>query len=282
MCPHQIPSPYLTKPAKQILARPRDTQPLGGGILYPSHVSTPQHPPIYDDPDLFKIHPVFKDDDIDDDEESSNNNNDEDIEEFETAAYRNHYMNPRSLEAQEWSAKTETRFFPNLGLRNRTFTTNFSKTKLFASTLAQATPEPTFTPIFDATPETLLTPEPITTTAKPFSAPKPIETVLSQSSTSESQTDTDTGMLLNLRPPAEFQSKNKKRNVAETEIVETNFRTNRQSRRSSGITPLKPTSNVEEYETEFQKHISPTAKKENYEKYDTPHAKVKLRFFIEK
>uniref|UniRef100_A0A914PL61 Uncharacterized protein n=1 Tax=Panagrolaimus davidi TaxID=227884 RepID=A0A914PL61_9BILA len=268
--PHQIPSPYLTKPAKQILARPRDTQPLGGGILYPSHVSTPQHPPIYDDPDLFKIHPVFKDEEIDDDEESSNNNNnDEDIEEYETAAYRNHYMNPRSLEAQEWSAKTETRFFPNLGLRNRTFTTDFSKTKLFASTLAPATPEPTFTPIFDTTPESLLKPEPITTASKTFLAPKPIETEPQSAAASE----TDTGMLLNLRPPAEFQSKNKKRNVAETEIVETNFRTNRQSRRSSGTTPLKPTSNVEEYETEFQKHNSPTAKKENYEKYDTPHAK---------
>uniref|UniRef100_A0AC34GQG0 Uncharacterized protein n=1 Tax=Panagrolaimus sp. ES5 TaxID=591445 RepID=A0AC34GQG0_9BILA len=271
--PHQIPSPYLTKQATQILARPRDTQPLGGGILYPSHVSTPQHPPIYDDPDLFKIHPVFEDD-LDDEEENINND-DENIEEFETSAYRNPLNNP-SQTAQEWSAKTETRFFPNLGLRNRTFS-NDLKLKLTAS----APPMPLTTPIPTTAPEivTTLTPvvesEPITTTSKLILTPTPILTsnsidITSMPPPTPTPPEADTSMLLNLRPPAEFLSKNKKRNV-EAEVVETNFRTNRQSRRSSGTS--QPSTNVEEFETEFKKPSLTTAKKESYEKYDTPHVK---------
>ena len=85
-----------------VITRPKDTAPLGGGVLYPSHVMTPVHPPIYDDPDLFKIHTVHEDED---DEEPY----------FDSSELPENPDPPIVINApQEWSAKTETRFFPHL------------------------------------------------------------------------------------------------------------------------------------------------------------------------
>ena len=195
---------------------------------------TPQHPPIYDDPDLFKIQPVFESDDDEGSEDAY------DAEEFETAAYKSpSHGSPShgSPELQEWSAKTETRFFPNLGLKNKTF---IHSPKL---SIASTTTTTTEQPQIETTPEVL--------------------------------DSSDPGMLLNLRPPSEFQSKTKKRNVEE-EVVETKFRTHRQSRSSSGTSQPE----VEEFETEFQKHSPPAPTKDNYEKYETPLTKVSFNFVI--
>jgi len=65
---------------------------------------TPVHPPIYDDPELFKIHPVHEDEDEDDEEPYF------DSSELPENPDPSMVINT----PQEWSAKTETRFFPHL------------------------------------------------------------------------------------------------------------------------------------------------------------------------
>uniref|UniRef100_A0A914Z8B8 Uncharacterized protein n=1 Tax=Panagrolaimus superbus TaxID=310955 RepID=A0A914Z8B8_9BILA len=157
----------------------------------------------------------------------------------------------------------------DLKLKLTTTTTPSTISTTPIPTIPPSTPTTTLKPVLESEPTTL-TPILAAPTTPPILTDSLIIVVSTPAPPLPSTPEMDTSMLLNLRPPAEFLSKNKKRNVVEAEVVETNFRTNRQSRRSSGTSQTK---NAEEFETEFKKP-SLKVKKENYEKYDTPHIKV--------
>uniref|UniRef100_A0A7E4W1X3 Kunitz/Bovine pancreatic trypsin inhibitor domain protein n=1 Tax=Panagrellus redivivus TaxID=6233 RepID=A0A7E4W1X3_PANRE len=107
--PETTPYPAPALP-RHVYAKPRDTLPLGGNVLYPNHVSTPQHPPIYDDPDLFNIEVAS---------EFQPNNEDDSLEDgYEPkewpsidAVVTEQNPQPRGVIA-EWIAKTEIHVVP--------------------------------------------------------------------------------------------------------------------------------------------------------------------------